>query len=119
MTALGRLGFALAVGAVLIVVWLTALAQPIDVKTIVTKAIVAENRRCHDYMTTHPDVAKGYSNISVDSYCACEANLLIGSAAPDDLVRMMVDGNFEAKFGQRRHDTGLYCLNLLMRPRAN
>ena len=91
-------------------------AQPIDVKTAVAEAIVGEVRRCHDYMSAHPDVAKGYGpRVGIDAYCDCEANLLVGSVAPDELVRLMFDKQFETKVGQRRHDTGMYCLNLLMK----
>jgi hypothetical protein len=90
-------------------------AQPIDVTTVIAKAIAAENRNCHEYMAAHPDVAKGYGpKVSIDSYCGCLANLLVGSVAPDELVRLMVDNQFEAKLGNRRHDTGMLCHKLLM-----
>jgi hypothetical protein len=52
--------------------------------------------------------------VSVDGYCACEANLLVGSVAPDELVRLMVDKQLEAKISGRRHDTGMFCLKRLM-----
>lgn len=53
--------------------------------------------------------------VSIENYCACEASLLVSSVAPDELVRLMVDKQFEAKIGPRRHDTGMYCLSLLMK----
>jgi hypothetical protein len=90
-------------------------AQPIDVNTVVAEAVAAENRSCHEYMAAHPDVAGSYGpKVSIDSYCACEANLLVGSVAPDEVVRLMVDRQFDAKLGERRHDTGMLCLKLLM-----
>src|SRR5689334_20298412 len=91
-----------------------ASAQPIDVKSIVAEAVAAENRRCHEYMAAHPDIAASYGpSVSIITYCDCEASLLVGSVAPDELVRLMVDKRFESKVGQRRHDTGMYCLGLL------
>src|ERR1051325_370597 len=32
----------------------------------------AEIRKCHDYIAAHPDFAKGYGSISMDSYCSCQ-----------------------------------------------
>src|SRR5436190_21071344 len=73
---------------------LSATARPMDANTGIAEAVVAENRSCHDYMSKHPDVAKGYGtkvSIDIDSYCDCEANLLVGSVAPDEVIRLKVD----------------------------
>lgn len=104
----------LAVLTALVTVVHAGSAQPIDTKAIVEQAIAAERQDCRTYMSAHPDVAKSYGKVSPESYCACEANLLVGSVAPDELVRLMVDGQFEEKIGPRRSVTGLYCLGLLM-----
>jgi hypothetical protein len=61
--------------AALAAVQTPGMAQPIDVKTVVAEAIAGEVRRCHDYMSAHPDVAKGYDpRVSIDAYCDCEAH---------------------------------------------
>ena len=73
----------------------------------------AEIRKCHDYIAAHPDFAKGYGSISMDSYCSCQANLLIGSIATDELL--LVDRKLEPKLEPRRRDTGVFCLGLLVK----
>ena len=90
-----------------------AITQPIDVKAVVAEVISAEIRKCHHYIAAHPDFAKGYGSISMDSYCSCQANLLIGSIATDELL--LVDRKLEPKLEPRRRDTGVFCLGLLVK----
>jgi hypothetical protein len=79
----GLLALVAVVGAALAI---QAVAQPIDVKAVEAEAVATENRHCREYMSSHPDVAAGYGpKVSIESYCACEANLLVGSVAPDEL----------------------------------
>ena len=92
---------------------LLAPPNPIDVKAVVAEVISAEIRKCHDYIAAHPDFAKGYGSISMDSYCSCQANLLIGSIATDELL--LVDRKLEPKLEPRRRDTGVFCLGLLVK----
>jgi hypothetical protein len=100
-------------------------AEGLDVAAVVAGAVADEKRRCHNWMSSHPDVASGYT-VSIDDYCLCEANLLVGSMAPEEVVRLTVAGELgrysatppasplEKKLGERRNDAGLYCLGELL-----
>jgi hypothetical protein len=55
-----------------------------------------------------PTRSRRNSERSLDSYCDCEANVLVGSVARDKLVRGDVDKQFETKVGLRRQDRGAW-----------
>jgi len=67
-------------------------------------------------MSSHPGAASWYtaSRISIEDYCACEANLLIASAAPEEVIRLTIAGDLEQKLGRQRQATGLYCIHKLI-----
>jgi hypothetical protein len=98
----------------------TARAEGLDGAAVISDAVAHEIQHCNDWMSSHPDAASWYTTarIRIDDYCTCEGNLLIASAAPDEVVRLTIAGDLEQKLGQRRQAAGLYCIHKLLEKRT-